>query len=80
MISVQIHTRLKATTDADVDHIADFLYISKKVTKVLKLFFMLWWRQTVKIKHAFPGNWRDEFQFLCLWFVVLSVTRRRCIT
>jgi len=30
MTSVQIKTSLKATVDTDIDHIADFLYISKK--------------------------------------------------
>jgi len=41
MTSVQTKTTLKTTTDTDMDHIANFLYISKKVTKVFKLFFML---------------------------------------
>jgi len=41
MTSVQIKTKLKATTDTNMDQIADFLYISKKVTKVFKLVFML---------------------------------------
>jgi hypothetical protein len=40
MTSLLIQTRLKCTTVTDMDHIADLLYMSKKVTEIFKLLVM----------------------------------------